>query len=243
MQVCCTFLSSVRLTHGPDKSFFFFFLWHQAIIAFYNADSWVMAFTGTYLDKISVCTVRDVSQKIQLNVVIVKLTFCQDLNELMALFTQMLQEQMSVHQYETHKITLIHTSLRLAQSGPPMAYRVALKWGFFQGAYWFTTGSALGRVILNEVQMSINVEYGWVVVVRPPLGTTVSRVIFGSQISTNVVMPHPDDALQRSSDVSQLSQYDEQIPFSFGIRLFSLRLFFTTSHCQGMKSYWFWYRE
>ena len=44
------------------------------------------------------------------------------------------------------------------------------------------------------------VEYGRVVVVRPPLGTTVPRMTLEIQVSTNVVMPHPDDALLRHDD-------------------------------------------
>ena len=38
------------------------------------------------------------------------------------------------------------------------------------------------------------------VVVRPPLGTTVPRMTLEIEVSTNVVMPHPDDALLRHDD-------------------------------------------
>ena len=48
--------------------------------------------------------------------------------------------------------------------------------------------------------IQIYVEYGSVVVVRPPLGTTVPRMTLEIQVSTNVVMPHPDDALLRHDD-------------------------------------------
>ena len=45
------------------------------------------------------------------------------------------------------------------------------------------------------------IEYSRVVgVVRPPLGTTVPHVTLESQMSTNVVMPHPDDALLHHDD-------------------------------------------
>ena len=47
---------------------------------------------------------------------------------------------------------------------------------------------------------SLYVEYGRVVVVHPPLGTTVPRMTLEIQVSLNVVMPHPDGALLRHDD-------------------------------------------
>ena len=72
------------------------------------------------------------------------------------------------------------------------------KWIFLNKNYEFHL-----RVPINNIPTLIQimyVEYGKVVMVRPPLGATVLRMTLEIQVSTNVVMPHPDDALLRHND-------------------------------------------